>query len=96
LKNSVLLLCGIIVAAATLGAANEALKPGPVQPVDIESRIQSSPLPEQPAEPLSAPSYQGDTPSRLAEDSAHIALPPRTNLPIDDRGIASPIPGNLA
>jgi hypothetical protein len=48
MKKSVLLLCGIIVAAATLGAANEALKPGPVQPVDIESRI---PAPEPSGQP---------------------------------------------
>jgi hypothetical protein len=39
MKLSALLLCGIIAAAATLGAANEALKPGPVQPADIEQSI---------------------------------------------------------
>lgn len=48
MRKSVLLLCGIIVAAATLGAANEALKPGPVQPVDIESRIPAPQLHDQP------------------------------------------------
>ncbi|ANG63671.1 hypothetical protein A8C75_15080 [Marinobacterium aestuarii] len=96
MKKSVLLLCGIIVAAATLGAANEALKPGPVQPVDIESRIPASPLPDQPAESLSAPSYLGDAPFRLGDDTAHILLPPPGTFPIDERGEASPIPHNLA
>nr|WP_067295759.1 hypothetical protein [Marinobacterium profundum] len=96
MKESVLLLCGIIVAAATLGAANEAMKPGPVQPVDIESRIPAPALPTQPAEALSTHSYLGDAPTRQGDDTAHIALPPRTSFPIDDHGEASPIPDNLA
>jgi hypothetical protein len=87
MQKSVLLLCGIIVAAATLGAANEALKPGPVQPVDIESRI---PAPAREPAPQSLPARPAD------DDTAHLFQPSPDTVPIDERGDTSPIPDNLA
>ncbi|UTW12489.1 hypothetical protein [Marinobacterium rhizophilum] len=87
MQKSVLLLCGIVVAAATLGAANEALKPGPVQPVDIESRIPSPALEPDPRPVPAKPA---------GDDTAHLLLPSPDTFPIDERGESSPIPDNLA
>ncbi len=90
MQKSALLLWAIIVAAATLGVANEALKPRPAQPADIESRI---PAPAEGSQ-LSAP--RSNPVGSMGADTAYIFLPPPDTFPIDERADPSPIPDNLA